>query len=208
MPDYKLEVHGHFSAAVAWSFGCHANSAQDLATILTTWKTAWEATWSDGGHGLNILYPATTGIDEYRAYTLDALMYSTAVATSGSTKVGTAAADSLPWEIAIVVSQRTAQTGPAGRGRIKLPAIIETSVNNNVVDPGDAGRISTAVNAVKAAINADGSTIFVVKHGKRASAKVPIAIPAGPKYTVLTWKVSNKPGSQRNRVKKIKGVYL
>lgn len=207
MPDYKLEVHGHYSAAVTWSFGCHVNSAQDLATILTTWKTAWEATWSDAGHGLNILYPATTGIDEYRAYTLDSLMYSTAAATSGSTKVGTGTADSLPWEVSIVVSQRTAQTGPAGRGRLKLPAIIETSVNNNVLDSGDAGRISTAVNAVKSAINADGSTVFVVKHGRRASAKVPVAIPAGPKYTVLTWKVSDKPASQKNRVRKIKGVY-
>ena len=208
MPDYKLEVHGHYSAAVDWSFGCHANSAQDLATILSTWKTAWEATWSDGGHGLNILYPATTGIDSYRAYLLDSDFWSTQVQTSGSTKVGTSVADSLPWEVSVVVSQRSVSSTPAGRGRIKLPAIIETSVNANVLDHGDGARMSTAVNAVKSAINADGSTIFVARRGVKATAKHPIAVPPGPKFTILTWKISDKVGSQKNRVKKIPAVYL
>ena len=138
MPDYKAEVHGHFSSAVTWSFGAHISSPQDLATILTTWKTAWETTWSDGAHGLNLLYPATTGVDEYRMYALDSNFRSTQVASASSAKVGTSGADSLPWETAIVVSQRSVSSKPAGRGRFKLPAIVETSVNNNVVDHGDA----------------------------------------------------------------------
>ena len=208
MPDYKAEVHGHFSSAVTWSFGCHINSAQDLATITATWKSAWETTWSHASHGLDILYPTTTGIDQYRVYLLDAFQRSSAVSTLSSTKVGTATADSLPWEVAIVVSQRSAATGPAGRGRLKLPAIIETSVNSNVLDHGDGARISSAVNAVKSAINADGSLVYVVRPGHRATASVPVAVPAGPKYTVLTWEVSDKPGSQKNRVAKIKPVYL
>jgi len=208
MPDYKAEVHGHYSAAVTWSFGCHITSAQDLATILSTWKTAWEATWSDGAHGLNLLYPATTGVDQYRIYLLDSNYRSTQVQTATSAKVGTGTADSLPWEVSIVVSQRSISSTPAGRGRIKLPAIIETSVNSNVLDHGDGARISTAVNAVKSAIQADGSSIFLAKPGHPVSARVPVAIPPGPKYVVTSWTVSDKPGSQRNRVRKIRPVYL
>lgn len=208
MPNYKLEVHGHFSAAVTWSTGVKVNSPQDLATILATWKSAWETTWSDGTHGLNILYPTTTGVDQYRAYLLDSNFRSTQVATDTSTKVGTGTADSLPWETAIVVSLRSAATGAKGRGRMKMPAIVETSVNANVLDHGDGARIKDALNAVKAAIQADGSTMFVAKPGRPATARVPIAVPPGPIYTVLTLEVSDKPGSQKNRVKKIKPVYL
>lgn len=204
MPDYYAQVRGHYSAATKWSFGVHISSAQDLATILTTWKTAWEAAWIDGAHGLNVLYPATTGIEQYAMYLLDANYRSTQVAVSPSVKVGTAVGDSLPWQEAILVSLRSIASGPQGRGRMYLPAIVETSVNNNVLDPGDATRISAAVNAVKTAVQADGSSWFVAKRG--VPGHVPPILP-GPRFFITTAEVSNKPARQSRRVRKIRPVY-
>jgi len=204
MPDYYARVKGKYSASLGWSFGVHINSAQDLATMLTTWSTAWHAAWIDGAHGLNLLYPPTTGITQYVVYVLDANFEALGAATANSADVGTSPNDSLPFQEALLVSLRSNSTKRAGRGRLFLPALNEDSVNANIVDAGDAARASVAVNAVKAAVQSDGSTFFVAKKG-RPRATPPV--PPGPKYPIVTWEISNKPARQSRRVRKVRPTY-
>ena len=204
MTDYYAQVYGKYTTDISWSFGLHITSSQAESALLTTWSNAWHAAWTDSGHGLNLLYPTTTGITGYSVATLNGIYEETSKSRATSTDVGTASGDSLPFLNATLVSLRSTSVSRHGRGRFFLPAMVETSVNADVLDSGDAARTSTAVNSVKTAIQADGSTIFVVDKGKPHA--IP-PVPAGPKFVITQWLVSNKPARQSRRVKKVRPVY-
>jgi hypothetical protein len=116
---------------------------------------------------------------------------------------GTAAGDTLPIQEAIVISERSNSVQKFGRGRMYLPALEETFVNNNVLDVTTQGKISGAVNSVRVAIQADGSMFFVVS-------KKPHKDTTGQyvKTVITLWKVSNKPARQSKRNNKTASVYV
>jgi hypothetical protein len=202
--DYYAQVFGQYTSDIAWSFGLHITSSQAEATLLTTWENAWNSAWNDGTHGLKVLYPTTTEITGYTVATLDASYQQTTKSRVASTQAGTATGDSLPYLNAIVVSLRSNSVVRGGRGRFYLPATEETFVNNDVVASTAVTRVSAAVLAVKSAIEADGSTVFVVR--KPQPRAIP-PVPAGPKYVITSWLVSNKPARQSRRVRKVRPVY-
>lgn len=204
MTDYFAQVYGQYTADIAWSFGLHITSAQAEATLLTTWENAWNAAWNDGTHGLKVLYPTTTEITSYSVATLDGSYNQVTKSRVASTQAGTATGDSLPYLNATLVSLRSASVVRSGRGRFYLPAMEETFVNADVLISTAVTRTSAAVLAVKAAIEADGSTVFVVRKPKPK--EVP-PVPAGPKYIITSWLVSNKPARQSRRVRKVRPVY-
>lgn len=205
MAEYYAQVYGQYSASVPWSFGRRITSGQTPSALLTTWSNAWIAAWNDAVHGLKVIYPTTTIMESYSIATVNGIYEQTAKVQLATAEPGTAAGDTLPWRLAILVDTRSStQIGRHTRGRFFLPAPEETFMNADVLTPAAATRVSAAVNAVKAAVTADGSTFYVVDTGK-PNALPPIT--AGPKYVVDAWTVSNKPSSQEGRVRKIKPVY-
>jgi hypothetical protein len=202
--DYYAQVYGQFSTDIAWSFGMHITSAQAESALLTTWSNAWNAAWTDGTHGLQTLYPTTTEITSYSVATLNAIYEQTTKSRLAATHAGTSTDDSLPYLNSTLVSLRSTSVNRHGRGRFFLPAMVETVVNNDVLIDTAVTRTSAAVNAVKTAIQADGSTVFVVDKGQPHA--IP-PVPVGPKYVITSWLVSNKPSRQSRRVRKVRPVY-
>lgn len=206
MTDYFAQVSGQYSATVGFTFGRHITSAQSPSALLTTWANAWTAAWNDGAHGLKVIYPTTTSITGFSVATLNTIYHQTAKVASSAALVGTATGDTLPWQEAVLVSlSSSTQIGKHSRGRMYLPALEETFVNGDVIVSTEVTRVSAAVNAVRAAVVADGSTFFSVDMGKPRA--VP-PIPPGPKYVTDVFKVSNKPARQSRRVRKIRPTYV
>jgi hypothetical protein len=203
MSDYHATVQGTYGNGVNWSFGTNITSQQNGQGLLTTWANAWGTAWSTASTGLATLYPTTTKITNYRIALLDGNYSQTSAWSQTADAPGTAVGDSLPFQEAVCISLRGTQIGRHARGRFYLPALEETFVNDNVIISNAMSRLSSAVKAVQAQVTADGSTFFVYARPKKNP-----ATPAGPKYVMTQFLVSNKPARQSRRVRKVLPTYL
>lgn len=203
MSDYRATVHGTYGNGINWSFGLNITSLQTGQGLLATWANAWAGAWAGGSTGIETLYPTTTAITKYRVVLYDALWGGASFWEQNVTAPGTAVGDTLPFQESVVVSTRGNTMGGKGRGRFYMPALEETQVNNNLVISAAASRLSAGVNLVKAGVIADGSSFFVFKRPNRK-----LGTPAGPKYPVTVFEVSNKPATQKRRTRKILPTYV
>lgn len=203
MSDFHATVHGTYGNGTNWSFGTNITSNQTGQGLLTTWANAWGTAWGNATNGLETLYPTTTSITGYRVALMDGNYSQTSAWTQTVSAPGVAVGDSLPFQEAVCVSLRGNQIGRHARGRFYLPALEETFVNDNVITSSALSRLSGAVNVVRAQVIADGSTFFVYARPKKNP-----ATPAGPKYVITQFLVSNKPARQSRRVRKIQPTYL
>lgn len=203
MADYFCQVHGTFLNGRGWSFGVHVTSSQSPSALATTWDNAWSAAWTNAGFGLNQFYPVGTEMTATSVASLNGTFHEQSKIETPNVKPGIATGDTLPIQESIVVSERSDLITKWGRGRFYLPALEETFVNNNVLITTAQNQISAAVNSVKNAITADGSTIFVVSlkpHKDNTGQYV--------KTVVTRWKVSNKPARQSKRNNKTLPSYV
>ena len=203
MTDYYAQVHGNFGQGSTWSFGLNITSNRDLPTMLAAWSNAWNLAWADATNGLESLYPTTTKIDRTTVSQVDSAYRQTQKRSNTENLVGTSTSDTLPFQEAIVVSLRSDFVGPKTRGRFYLPAMAEDAVNGDILVLPAQTRVKGAVMGGKQAIEADGSTFFVVDKKK----VIPPLLPP-IKYVITSFEVSNKPARQSRRTRKIKPSYL
>lgn len=203
MADYKLQVHGHFAGSIPWTVAVHVTSNQAEAALATTWANAWTAGWTDGAHGLQTLYPVATAIDAVSAATLNGTMHEVSKTTVPLTLPGTSVADTLPFKEATLVSLRSAFIQRGRRGRMYLPAMAEDQVNADILIPAAATRVRDAISAIFTAIRADGSSFFVFNRKAWKDGTLPFQ-----KTIITSQLVSNKPASQRRRVRKVSATYV
>lgn len=203
MTDYYCQAIGNFLNGRSWSWGIHVNSGQSEAALATTFSNAVVAAWSTNGNPIKSYLAAGTQLDYVTVATLNGTFHETSKTPVVTVVNGTAGGDTLPIQESVVVSERSNSIQKFGRGRFYLPALEETFVNNNVVDATALGHISTNINTIKTAIQADGSTIFVVS-------KKPHKDGTGQyvKSVITIWKVSNKPARQSKRNRKTAAVYV
>lgn len=204
MPDYKLITRGHFASGRTWSWAWHVTSGQPLATIGATWNSAVSNWWTNGTYGVDTLYPTGTILDDTLAVQLNGTQHyfqknpPTALALAG-----TSADNGLPDKDSMVVSLRSPFPAKHQRGRSKMPAPVEGIVTNGEFTSLAATRMKNATNSVLAAINADGSTVYVFN---------PYTLIDGtPPYTktVITFlEVALKVGGVRKRTKKAPNIYV
>lgn len=204
--DYYCQVEGTYGGGIDWSFGWRITSNQSSAGLLTTWSNAWSAAWTNATTGLDALYPATTEITGFSVAQLDANYKQVQKVATTATLAGTSTDPQQAFQNALLISLRCyPQIGKHARGRTYLPAPVESAVVNNVVTTNATTRVSDAARAVQLAIQADGSTIFVVELPKPKA--VP-PVPAGPKYVVTKVEAVDKPARQARRVSKVKPNYI
>jgi hypothetical protein len=206
MTDYYVQMRGQFAGGIPWSTGVHVTSNQSESALATTWRNAVLNFWTDPAHGVQTLYPVTTSLTETTVATLNATMHEVTKTVTGTVAAGTSAADTLPYQEAIVISLRSNNVMKTGRGRMFLPALAEDQVNADALIVAAQTRISTAIRAVWSAINADGSTFFVTPKNPKKPPKN--GVPLYTKTVVTTPLVSNKPARQARRVAKVAPSYL
>jgi hypothetical protein len=209
MTLYRCELHGAYASGRLWSWKQEFTSSATLATIETDWKNAINSLWTDGTHGIETLYPTTTIAQSTRTYQLAVVagtpgkVISTALASDGFSLPGTSANDGLPDQNAVLVSLRAAGVGANQRGRTYLPAIDETIVVGDLIGATPAGRITTAMTALRTTMAAAGhvQVIFNDKSTLRDPA-------IGTTKPIVLCKTDRVMRTQRRRVRKEAAVYV
>lgn len=204
--DYYARIQGTFATGIPWSTGVHITSTQSESALATTWANAISNMWTDPAHGVESLYPTATEVTSTSVATLNGTMHEVSKTVTPAALPGTSAADTLPYQEAVCISLRSNDIRKTGRGRMYLPALAEDQVNADILILTAQTRISTAIKAVWANINADGSTFFVTPTNAKKPPKN--GVPLYTKSVVTTPRVSNKPARQSRRTRKVAASYM
>ena len=191
-------VNGVYAAGGKWSFGFRVTSTQSLAALATTMTNAWASAWTNGTYGLALIYPAGTNMVSTTVASLDGTMKQTFKIVTAASHVGASGGTSLGYASSIVVSMRSTGIKRWQRGRFKLPAPDPQFVTGDRLLGTPGGHVSTAVNSVKTAVQADGSTVFVCG---LADHKLLPGTAFVKTVIDLPFEVADKLGTQRNRTK-------
>lgn len=205
MADYMTRLHGVFADGSIWSCGFRVSSTQALATLSTTMSNAWSAAWTNSTYGLKLIYPAGTNMESVSVASLDSFMKETFKIVAPVANPGASGGTSMSYATAIVVSMRSTGLKKWQRGRFKLPAPDPQFVTDNRLQSTVGNHVAQAVNSVKTAVQADGSTVFVTSlHDHKGTTGT-----AFQKTVIdLPFEVADKLGTQRNRTKGASVTYF
>jgi hypothetical protein len=176
MAFYRSTVFGHLENGETWNITLHlldvggvaATIAADVATAVTA---MWSGTNSPAGN-LHGIYKTTIGVDGVKVDELSALGKNVAQSITALSLVGTASDESLPPNVAIGVSLRTALPTKAGRGRFSLPSPVITTVVGQKIDTTVQTAVKNAALAYINSIRADGHTPVIYHRGFDAGDEV------------------------------------
>lgn len=209
MTLFRCSASGTAPSGRAWSFSIGVSSSASLSTVEADWATNMGDAWTDGTHGLQTLFPTDTVLTLFRTYQLAVFTISgvdhlrvVAVAQDPTTKAGTSTNASLPDQNAVLVSLRSTTPGREGRGRLHLPAPDETLVTAGELSSVAATRVSTAIEAMRAAMVASGPIPVVITENKTL-----IGTPVGTTHPIVLVETDRVVRTQRVRVKGRRAVY-
>lgn len=195
MPNYLHKAGGTLEGGFPWSIGMVSTSSDSESAAHTVWDNGVVAMWNTAA--FNALMAAGTTLTFTETSTANASFKQTTKTTTGHSTPGTATAG-LPFQVAEVVTWRTAQATKWGRGRWYLPTIGTTAL-------ATTGFVlsTTAVSDIVTAVNA-GLTVWVaalnfqILHRKNTLTG-PLANTLTP---IASGDVSNKLVIQRRRADK------
>jgi hypothetical protein len=173
MTLFSCSMHGVQPSGRPWSLRIGVVSASSVTTVEGVWATSVTSAWTDATHGLQTLFPAGTTIGLTKTEQLHVVTIGTVdklrvngIAQDPLALVGTSANASLPEQNAILVPLRTATPGREGRGRVHLPAPDETLVTAGELGSTPATRVSTAMEALRAAMAGAGHVPSLITYVK------------------------------------------
>lgn len=214
MTLYRCVAYGVYASGQKFSWRQNFSSSAALATIQTDWAAAVTSLYTDGTHGIQTLYPTTTVCNLTRTYqvaivsrTRGGVTEDVFVAVGADETVvalpGTSSNDGLPDQDALLVSLRSAGVGPNHRGRTFLPAVDETLVVGDELDATPAGRVTTAMTALRTAMAGGGHTQEL--WNDTSTIRDPIV---GTLKPVIECKTDRVQRTQRRRIRKKAAVYV
>jgi len=197
-----------------WSSRLHFNSGSNAAVVEASWVAHVNGAWTGGASALQALYPVGTTIAETKTeelvlthvvspgFTGDKL-FSAVQAFDTVTLPGTGVGDSVPDNVAVLVSLRTAETGRPNRGRMRLPGPILSLVTDSAISSTTAGKYSTAINGIRTNMAADGHTLVLVTYKLGHT-----LLPVGRTINVSQIATDEVLRSERGRSKRRKAIYV
>lgn len=192
MPNYLHAAGGTLQGGFPWSISMVSTSSATESAAQTTWDSGVVAMWTSAAFAA--LMPSGTKLTFTSTSTANALFKQTTLTKTTHNTAGGATAG-LPYQVAEVVTWRTAQATKWGRGRWYLPGMAPGAL-------ATAGFVlsTTAVNDIVAAVNAGlaiwvGSLNFQVCH-RKATLSGPAADTLTP---IVSGDVADKLVIQRRR---------
>lgn len=204
MTDFYAQVHGLDANGFAWSTGNHITSGQTRDDLLATWQGAWTTAWNLAATGLAFSYTAAQSITEFTVKQLDADMREVSLSSAAVALAGVDGADAVPASMSIVVRwfPLNGSIKKSARGFNKLLGPAKSQTTDDVLDADPRANVKAAMDSVRTAVQADGSTFFsfnryVNEDGTAAFTKTVLA----------TLKVRDKLGSADMRDRKLAITY-
>jgi len=154
-----------------WSFGVWTtNTGDDAAAALTKFQTAVAAMWASG---IDAFISDQIAYTAQKVVTVDQSTGKQITRADGAvTDAGADTGESLPPQVALAVTLRTALATRAGRGRIYLPPFAVSQVVNSRMNATHKGTTLTAVKGMFDTLISDGHT--PVLYGRTAHTVTPI----------------------------------
>jgi len=154
-----------------WSFGVWTtNTGDDAAAALTKFQTAAAAMWASG---IDAFISDQIAYTAQKVVTVDQSTGKQIARADGAvTDAGADTGESLPPQVALAVTLRTALATRAGRGRIYLPPFAVSQVVNSRMNATNKGTTLTAVKGMFDTLISDGHT--PVLYGRTAHTVTPI----------------------------------
>lgn len=166
MTHFRLVAKGALPAGDIWmtGFQVDADAGQDAASTLASWLTAWALFWNGTGAGTDYKSLCKTTVTTFEQSSTevgaDGKNITQAVATVSL--AGTATDDSMPQETCPVLTLRTSLASKAGRGRLYLPPLSETSNGGSgELASGVQTQIATAGQALVQSLNGASMSVGV-----------------------------------------------
>lgn len=200
MTDFRLTVGGNLAAsALPWTFNMLATGAVSEASAASTLNTAVTALWTTATTGLENFIATDVSLQFTEAATLDTNLHQTTRTTTPNVVAGTSASPSLPKQLTIVVTTRSATFTKSGHGRFFLPPFATNEVAaGGVLLGATQTALQTQFNAFFAALNTAGLSLFI--QNRRALKN---GTPAGRRLSLVTYDVANEYRVHRRRVSKV-----
>lgn len=199
MTIYSCRVRGLAAGAFRWSYGIHCNATVSAASLLSTWHDANNTLWTTATHGYQHLVNADIATVDVVVYTLNASLITLAVTSTPLAITGDNAHDSLPFDVSTTVGFIGASDIKSDKGRMKMP----TPANDAVT----AHAFTTAfLTSMKDVLDPFFTTLNAVSGFEMGSWNRKVNKQLDPPFTFhpfTNYNVSNKPGQNRNRTKKI-----
>lgn len=203
-------MHGVQPSGRPWSLHLGIVSSASVSSVEGTWAAQVTAAWTDATHGLQTLFPTATTIGLTKTEQLVVVTVSgvdklrvTSIAQDTLTLAGTSAQPSLPEQNAILVPLRTSTPGREGRGRVHLPAPDETLVTAGELGNTPATRVSTAMEALRAAMASAGDVPSLI-----TAKKTLIGTPVGTTKPITLVETDRVIRTVRARNKSRAAVYV
>lgn len=198
-----MKVHGRLTSNEAYTWGWNITSNQTPGALVTTMSAGLSDMWTNGTYGVGAQYAPGIRLDSFEIITLDGTFRATQKLEHTLSLVGTSGDAPISDKSTMVMKKESLGLQRWERGFTHLPAPVEGVLVNGLYTNTARDRFTTAMRALKSAITADGSTLFV-----HTGAAVPgKPHPAYTKTVILDVTCSNKPGTQRKRMNKVVGVY-
>lgn len=209
MTLFRCSMRGVQPSGRPWSLRWGVVSASSFSTVEGVWATAVTSAWTDATHGLQTLFPAGTTIaqtktEQLAIVTVGAVqkLRAVSIAVDPLALVGTSANPSLPEQNAILVSLRTVTPGREGRGRVHLPAPDETLVTAGEMGAAPTTRVSTAMEALRAAMAGAGHVPSLI-----TAELTKVGTPVGTTKAITLVETDRIVRTMRTRNKSRKAVY-
>ena len=203
MTDYKMKVHGRLTSNEPYSWTWGITSLQTPAALLTTMAAALGDMWTNGTYGVGAQYAPGIRLDTFDIITVNAVFRETSKLSHTLSLVGTSSDAPISDKSTMVMRKVSPGLQKWERGFTHLPAPVEGVLVGGLYTPTSRDRFTAAMRALRSAITADGSTLYV----NTGAAKPGSPAPAYTKTVITDVTCSNKPGTQRNRMNKVVGVY-
>lgn len=198
MTNFRALISGTLGGSLPWSTGLWLTASVAEGTLSASWAARVNTLWTTATNGLQNFMSADVEVTGTSVSTLNATMHQTTKTTASAAISGTDANASLPWNIAEVVTTRSALATKYGHGRMFLPPFAEDQVVAHVIKSATITSMETVFNAFFAGLVADGATPFLFNKRARKDGTPPFTITPATYYDL-----SNKPAQQRRRVSKI-----
>lgn len=199
MTIYSCRVRGLSAGAYRWSYGMHINASVSAASLLSTWHDANNTLWTTATNGYQHLVNADVTVVDVVVYTLNASLVTLAVNDTALAITGSNSHDSLPFNVSTTVRMIGTSDTKSDRGMFKMPTPSNDAVTGHV--------FTTAfLTSMKAILDPFFTTLNAVSGFQAGSYNRRTNKQGDPPFTFhpfTTYLVSNKPGQNRNRTKKI-----
>lgn len=200
MTDFRATVAGTLAtAALPWSFGFYMTGAVSEAAAAATLNSAVTALWTTVTTGLENFIAADVSLTETIVSTLDPTLHQTTKTVTANVVAGTSADPSLPKQLSIVVTTRSATFTKSGHGRFFLPPFATTEVQTGgVLLAATHTALQTRFDAFFNDLNTGGLTLFIQNRNTLKNGTAP-----GRRLALVNYDIGDKFDVQTRRVDKV-----